>query len=145
MDHLFLDEGDPRKYRGPMPPSKKDVLLQLAEGLAYIHMKKLIHRDIKLLNVLICIGYDETSREEKVLMKWADFGLSKRVSREGTASVTGSMGTPYWKAPEVKEKENDMNIVWGNESCTTKSDVFAEGLVFVYFIWDGKHPLDSNG
>ena len=143
LDQLFLDDNNKRKYRESMPPSEKDVLCQLADGLEYIHSKQLIHRDIKPANVLIWTGFDEIKRSETVLMKWADFGLSKPVSERGTCSMTGIMGTMNWKAPEVLEKERDDHTDWEKQRATTKSDVFAEGLVFAYFLLNGKHPYGS--
>ena len=59
---------------------KQEILLQLAKGLEYIHNKKLIHRDIKPQNVLICID----PGNQQVVMKWGDFGLSKQVNERGT-------------------------------------------------------------
>ena len=138
MEQLFLNDIHERKYKGPMPLSKKEVLCQLADGLEHIHSKQLIHRDIKPANALIWVG------SEKVFMKWADFGLSKRVNERGTCSVTGITGTMNWKAPEVLEMEEDENVDWEEQRGTTKSDVFCEGLVFAYFLLNGKHPYGSS-
>ena len=52
MDQLFLEDGNPRKFSGQMP-TEKVVLLQLANGLNYIHSKNLVHRDIRPENVHI--------------------------------------------------------------------------------------------
>lgn len=60
-----------------MPPDEQ-VLLQLAEGLNYIHSKDLVQRDGKPQNVLISV----IGAHYKVTMKWADFELSKK-SRDG--------------------------------------------------------------
>ena len=146
MDKLFLKEGDPQKCCRRMPP-REDVLYQLATGLEYIHKKRMIHRDIKPQNVLIWVN----SNNNEVLMKWADFGLSKRINERGTFSMSGEIGvkgTENWLAPELlkilmQEIEESME---GSEKATpslrrgsVKSDVFAEGLVFGYFYLDGEH------
>jgi serine/threonine protein kinase len=52
LEKTFLEEGDPNKYNGPIPP-QLTVLNQLALGLEYIHRMGLIHRDLKPENVLI--------------------------------------------------------------------------------------------
>jgi serine/threonine protein kinase len=88
LDHLFLQE----PYRGPMPATRKDVCLQLAKGMEHIHEQRLIHRDVKPGNVLIWVD----STGERVLMKWADFDLSKPVSENGSHSISGSRGTEKW-------------------------------------------------
>ena len=80
-------------------PSDKEVLLQLAAGLSHIHEKGLIHRDLKPGNVLI---HRDPADGEKILMKWADFNLSKPVNENGSCSISGSnRGTDNWYAPEI--------------------------------------------
>lgn len=64
----------------------RDTLL----ALAYLHDLHIIHRDIKGTNILL------TKRGE---VKLADFGIS--VLLRGEEKATGSVGTPYWLAPEV--------------------------------------------
>ena len=140
MEQLFLRDNNDQKYRGPMPDTKS-VLCQLAKGLAYVHSKQLIHRDITPGNALIWVGLDESTGREKVLLKWADFGLSKRVNERGTCSLTGDRGTPTWVAPELLDFEGDEYVDWKQQRCTTKSDVFAEGLVFAFFLLHGDHPF----
>jgi serine/threonine protein kinase len=139
LDHLFVQETDPKKYRGPMPATQKDVCLQLAKGMEHIHEQRLIHRDIKPGNVLIWVD----STGERVLMKWADFDLSKPVSENGSHSISGSRGTEKWYAPEIyrmrmEEGENVANPI--RPRGTVKSDVFSEGLVFAYYLLGGRHP-----
>ncbi|XP_046645722.1 putative ankyrin repeat protein RF_0381 isoform X2 [Daphnia pulicaria] len=141
LDQLFLDESNPKKYTGPSLPHHFTVLLQLASGLDHIHSKNLIHRDIKPENVLISVGSDD----QKVTMKWADFGLSKPVNERGTFSMSGIKGTTNWMAPELLKgysaghRSNAMPT-----RGTIKSDIFAEGLVFGYYLGKGVHPFGSN-
>jgi serine/threonine protein kinase len=151
LDRLFLEETDPNKYRGPMPATQKDVCLQLAEGMAHIHKMGLIHRDVKPENVLIWVD----SIREKVLMKWADFGLSKPVSERGTHSISCEFkGTKDWYALEISrmqsEKPSSQSVEGENvanpirQRGTVKSDVFSKGLVFGYYLLGGKHPFGEG-
>ncbi|XP_046439564.1 serine/threonine-protein kinase GE16371-like isoform X2 [Daphnia pulex] len=145
LDKIFLKDRDPQKYRGPVPPTE-DVLCQLAEGLEYIHSEKLIHRDLKPQNVLIWLN----SQTDQVLMKWTDFGLSKPVNRRGTFSMTEVRGTFDWLAPEILRllDDGDDEVIKSKsdvrQSGTVKSDVFAEGLVFGYFLLNGQHLYGSR-
>jgi serine/threonine-protein kinase/endoribonuclease IRE1 len=104
-------------------PQPVEVLRQLAEGLEHIHKMGLIHRDIKPENVLIWVNPEK----EEVLMKWADFTLSKPVTDRGTFTMSGVRGTFDWWAPELFQ-----------------TDVFAEGLVFGYYLTGGQHPFGSR-
>jgi serine/threonine-protein kinase/endoribonuclease IRE1 len=124
-----------------MPPELY-VLLQLAKGLEYIHQRGLVHRDIKPENVLILLN----STTKQVVMKWADFGFSKKVNERGSFSMSGVRGTYDYSAPEIL-KLLDEESSTGNEDKkrgTVKSDVFAEGLVFGYFISGGVHPFGTT-
>ena len=119
-------------------PSKVQVLYQLAVGLEYIHKSGLVHRDIKPENVLVWVNPENG----KVLMKWADFGLSKPVNERGTCSMSGVRGTFDWLAPELlKLLENVGAGGKAEQRGTIQSDVFAEGLVFGYYLADGLHPF----
>jgi serine/threonine-protein kinase/endoribonuclease IRE1 len=123
-------------------PKKIEVLLQLAKGLEYIHQMGLVHRDIKPQNVLI----RSDSTTQQVVMKWADFGLSKQVNERGTFTMTGVKGTLDYFAPEILKHLDEVSSSTDNEAKkrgTVKSDVFAEGLVFGYFISGGVHPFGT--
>lgn len=81
-----------------MSPVRKDVpplgweqrlriIKGTAEGLAYLHDNsnlKIIHRDIKLSNVLL---------EEDFTPKIADFGLARMFPQDQTHISTGLAGT----------------------------------------------------
>ncbi|TVU14443.1 hypothetical protein EJB05_37913, partial [Eragrostis curvula] len=68
-----------RKYAG-----------QILAGLAYLHGRNTVHRDIKGANILV--GHNGE-------VKLADFGMSKHISPY--AEVHSFKGTPHWMAPEV--------------------------------------------
>jgi serine/threonine protein kinase len=72
------------------------IMLQVLEGIQYLHSENICHRDIKAANILC---YDLTS------VKLADFGASKLTTNkqgQGADSAFKSLvGTPYMMAPEV--------------------------------------------
>ncbi len=137
LDQLFLSEDDPGKYRGPRLPRPIKVLLKLAEGLAYIHSEGLVHRDIKPENVLISIS-------EPVMLKWADFGLTKETDEGGTYEMSGQRGTLYWMAPEILEYIRPTGPSGPNRLFTTLTDVFSAGCLFFSFMTRGNHPFGNK-
>lgn len=72
---------------------------QILSGLAYLHTKNTVHRDIKGANILV----DPNGR-----VKLADFGMAKHIT--GQACPLSLKGTPYWMAPEVIKNSNGCNL-----------------------------------
>ncbi|XP_046638719.1 serine/threonine-protein kinase/endoribonuclease IRE1-like [Daphnia pulicaria] len=119
-------------------PSRKDVLLQLATGLEYIHKEKVIHLDITPKNIVIWVNPEH----ENVLLKWTDFGLSKQLKETGSYTLTKIRGTEGWLSPEILkilDNQQQTSRTEAKQRGTVKSDVFNEGLVFGYYLLNGLH------
>merc|ERR1712029_368762 len=93
-----------------------------AKGIAYLHKRKLIHRDIKSTNFLI--SQDWTC-------KVADFGVST-VKPAITRTMT-CIGTPVYMAPEVLAKDKS----------SEKADVYSFGIVLAE-IFTGALPYSEG-
>ncbi|XP_062074346.1 mitogen-activated protein kinase kinase kinase YODA [Humulus lupulus] len=72
---------------------------QILSGLAYLHAKNTVHRDIKGANILV----DPNGR-----VKLADFGMAKHIT--GEYCPLSFKGSPYWMAPEVFNNSNGCNL-----------------------------------
>lgn len=72
---------------------------QILSGLAYLHGKNTVHRDIKGANILV----DPSGR-----VKLADFGMAKHIT--GQSCPLSFKGSPYWMAPEVIKNSNGCNL-----------------------------------
>ncbi|KAK4781005.1 hypothetical protein SAY87_017111 [Trapa incisa] len=83
--HRLLQEYGPLKE-----PVIQIYTRQILSGLAYLHGKSVVHRDIKGANILV-----GTNSEIKLV----DFGMAKHIT--SFASVLSFKGSPYWIAPEV--------------------------------------------
>ena len=69
------------------------IIRQINLGLLYIHSKNIVHRDIKLENIL-CFSNENNN----IIIKIADFGLSKIITEPSFASMCGSI---EYCAPEI--------------------------------------------
>ncbi|XP_030460486.1 mitogen-activated protein kinase kinase kinase 5-like isoform X1 [Syzygium oleosum] len=80
-----------REHCGTMTESVvRNFTRHILNGLAYLHSKRTIHRDIKGANLLV----DATG-----VVKLADFGMAKHLT--GQVSILSLKGSPYWMAPEI--------------------------------------------
>ena len=71
----------------------KEITLQIIKGVQYLHSFSIVHRDLKLENVMM------TDDTEKAVAKLVDFGLSKILGPgEGARETCGTLG---YCAPEV--------------------------------------------
>lgn len=82
----------------------KFYAVQIALALGYLHKRRIIHRDLKLENILVDMnGY----------LKIIDFGLAKMLdSTEGQQTKT-YCGTPEYIAPEmIKQTGHNSSVDW---------------------------------
>ncbi|AXE39014.1 Serine/threonine-protein kinase PknA [Acidipropionibacterium virtanenii] len=80
---------------GPLPPAEVAYLgAQIAGGLAAVHAKGIVHRDVKPANVLLTPGPPETAR-------LTDFGVSFLQDASHLSHITAVVGTPNYVAPEI--------------------------------------------
>lgn len=90
------------------------VILQVCNAILFLHKKGIIHRDIKLANILI--GSDKW-------VKLTDFGISRARLKSDDSEYTQVLkflGTPEYMAPELLRLE----------PATEKTDLFALGKTF---------------
>lgn len=106
--------------RGFTETDALEFIRNLLEVVEYLHSLGIIHRDIKLENILMC------SNENNVEFKLADFGLATYIEKVHKSKC----GSPGFMAPEV---------ITG-EYYSLKADIFSLGVVF-YIILSGKQPF----
>ncbi len=111
------------------------VMLQVAEGMKYLHSKGLVHRDLKTDNILIkCDGPGSESSMLDLAVKplWiakiSDFGTTKvKMDSTAYANQTLSTGTTMFMAPEMYAVQLADQLP---ERChPKKADVYSFGLI----------------
>ena len=134
MDLVLSEDGRPRTLSDVNTAELDEACIfrwfaELAAALDYIHAQGIVHRDIKLGNVLL------SSNRHVVL---SDFGISRifserlrsdvkaanTIASEATSAARLVMGTRGYMAPEV---------VWGGEA-TPASDSYSLCVMFVYLL-----------
>ena len=98
------------------------IFIQISIGLYYIHSKKILHRDIKTLNIFLTNNFDG---------KIGDLGVAKVL--EDTNHAMTFVGTPYYVSPEMCK----------NKPYNEKSDIWALGCI-LYEMLTFRHPFTAS-
>jgi WD40 repeat protein len=113
-----------RARDGPLSPSQAaDLVWAVAAAAGYAHQRGILHRDLKPGNILL--SADGTP-------KIADFGLAKRLDRDGGFTrTTAVLGTPAYMAPEQARAANPLSPA---------ADVYSLGAI-LYETLTGRPPF----
>lgn len=138
--YLILDYcngGDLASYvasRGRLLETEaRDVIYQVIDGMRHLYQIGVVHRDIKLANLLIHFPSQVSSRilsEEIFIVKIADLGFSKIQANIEQDLNTTYCGTPINMAPEILCRD----------SYSFKSDVWSVGTI-LYEMLTGSSPF----
>lgn len=140
--HLMQDRMHHKKsHDGPFTIFEAvDIMLQIGEGMVYLHNNKIVHRDVKSQNILFKKKkYIDGS--EHICAKLADFGLSKTKENSSTFSnQTPNTGTTRWMAPELMSRGQVGSKV---KSFPFQLDVYSFGML-CYEILTGAVPFSNT-
>jgi len=118
--HAYLK---PKPNRRLPEVEAKKIFKQLIEGLNHLHQKNIVHRDIKLENILL---------DSKLNLKIIDFGFSIEHPKDKTLNVF--CGTPSYMAPELAMKKDYYGHL---------IDIWAAGIL-LYVLLVGYFPFRGN-
>ena len=129
----YCEKGDLCTYMSERQKNKKQnyhfdedfiwkLFIQISLGLYYIHSKKILHRDIKTLNIFLT---------KDLSGKIGDLGVAKVL--EGTNHAITFIGTPYYVSPEMCQ----------NKPYNEKSDIWALGCI-LYELITFCHPFTAS-
>ena len=115
LAHRYLKEKDAAK-----------LFSQLVSGVWYIHQKKIVHRDLKLENLLL-------DRHRNVII--TDFGFANRFEHRADDLMQTSCGSPCYAAPELVISEG---LYVGSAV-----DIWSCGVI-LYAMLAGYLPFDDD-
>ncbi len=115
-----------REPRQPIDEVRR-LLCEIADALAYAHLRGVIHRDIKPDNILL----DADSGRAIV----TDFGIARAIEAGTRLTITGNaLGTPGYMSPEQAVGEREID---------GRSDIYSLG-VLAYQMVTGRLPFSGG-
>lgn len=115
LDHkIFIEEQE-----------VKIIIHQLVDIVKYLHTYGIVHRDLKLDNIMI------EDEDEGISIKLMDFGISRVIGNE--EFLIENIGTLEYTAPEMFGNKYNKQI-----------DIWSIGVI-AYFLYSGEYPFtDPN-
>jgi serine/threonine protein kinase len=113
------------------PTVKSKCVFGIAAGMAYLHSRRVLHRDLKQGNVLLDANF------EPVI---GGFDLA-RVVAEGDLTRTMMVGSPLYMAPEVVGEEPEDGIA----AYDFPVDVYSYGILLYMMFCAGRTPRLEGG
>ena len=110
---------------GPIPPSRVATIgRDISLVLAYVHERRVVHRDMKPANIITSPGQQA---------RLIDFGLARRPQDPVLTDRSEIVGTAHYLAPELLD----------DGTFTPSSDMFALGVT-LYEALLGRHPITDE-
>ena len=113
-----------KEHGKPTETHAINVIRQILEALAYLHLKQFIHRDLKPENII----FNDKNFDKVTLV---DFGFMTRC--EEFKLLFTRCGTPGYVAPEVLADHN----------YDTSADMYSAGILF-YALLTKKNPFQNK-
>ena len=133
-----------KKNKKPFPEETVQYLMrQIVDAINYLHKKNILHRDIKLDNILLNFENEEDRKNENLMkaqIKIIDFGFARHLSPSDLAYST--LGSPINMEPGILRKLNKMqhSKEYGYDQ---KADIWSLGTV-CYEMLIGKCTFDAQ-
>ena len=107
----------------------RKMLIQLNEVFYEMYIQKIMHRDLKLKNILY--KYTDNLNKKEFDVKLADFGFAKVLENDITFT---HVGTPLNMAPEILERKTSYSF---------NSDLWSIGVI-IYQLYSNEYPFEAD-
>ena len=133
-----------KKYKKAFPEEVVQYLMrQIVSAINYLHKKNILHRDIKLDNILVNFDTEEDKKNKNMLkatVKIIDFGFARHLKSGDLAYST--LGSPINMDPGILRKLNKMENS-RNYGYDQKADIWSLGTI-CYEMLIGKCTFDAE-
>lgn len=118
--------------------AREAILVHVADALGYLHDQDIVHRDIKLPNIVIANDFWNTP-EDPANVKLVDFGIAAQIGNPEPLTEIGTyIGTLAYTPPEVIA-----GSYFEADAVAPHTDVFAFG-VLAWYLLSGSHPAGED-
>jgi serine/threonine protein kinase len=108
-----------------------EIFAQVLDALRYVHLRRIVHCDIKPSNIFVTRdSHDPLLRVVKLL----DFGVARDLSDLSSHNTHHIMGDPRYIAPEQTIPGNYIDH---------RADLYALGMTFFELVSGGRHPFED--
>ena len=111
-----------------------NIMIQLNNTFKIMNKNKIIHRDIKLDNILVKYKDNNNNNDDSninFIVKLTDYGISKQLKNTINTTLMGTYGT---MAPEILEEKNDYD---------NKCDLWSIGII-IYQLFFKEYPYTGG-
>jgi len=108
-------------------PEVRYFMKEILVSIQFLHSKFIIHRDLKLGNILL---------DKNLMIKICDFGLAAKLQFDSERKTT-ICGTPNYTAPEI------LNQRKSGEGHSYEVDIWAIGVI-MFTLLTGKPPFETR-
>ena len=133
------------KFGKPFPENiVQHIMRQIISAFRYIHEKHIIHRDVKLDNILLNYENEEDKKNMdlmKAQVKIIDFGFACKVSPQGLQYSI--LGSPINMDPLILKKLNSKTKMTRQLGYNEQADIWSIGTI-CYQMLIGKPAFDAE-